>query len=45
MCLKELKKIRIGHDGKGSGSAWYLNKVVIKDPEDNTKVFEFPCER
>ncbi|KAK3743623.1 hypothetical protein QZH41_017697 [Actinostola sp. cb2023] len=43
--LEQLKKIRIGHNGTGTGSAWYLNKVVISDPEENTKVYEFPCER
>lgn len=26
-----LKKIRIGHDGKGVGAGWYLDKVIIQD--------------
>ena len=43
--LKELEKIRIGHDGKGSADGWYLGKVVIKDPRDNLKEFIFPCDR
>ncbi|XP_064633987.1 lipoxygenase homology domain-containing protein 1-like isoform X3 [Lineus longissimus] len=29
--LKQLKKIRIGHDGKNPGAGWYLNKVVIQE--------------
>lgn len=45
MDLKDLEKIRIGHDGKGPGAGWFLDKVVIKDPNDPLKEFNFPCER
>ena len=45
MTLKNLEKIRIGHDGKGPGAGWFLDKVVIKDPNDPLKEFNFPCER
>lgn len=40
----ELQKIRIGHDNKGMGGAWFLDKVVIKksNAED---VWEFGCNR
>lgn len=31
--LKKIKKIEIGHDGKGYGGGWYLEKVVIKHPD------------
>ncbi|KFP76822.1 Lipoxygenase homology domain-containing protein 1, partial [Acanthisitta chloris] len=30
--LGHLYKIVIGHNGLGSGSGWFLDKVVIKDP-------------
>ena len=43
--LKDLERIRIGHDGKGPGAGWFLDKVVIKDPRDPLKEFNFPCER
>ena len=43
--LKDLEKIRIGHDGKGPGAGWFLDKVVVKDPRDPLKEFNFPCER
>ncbi|CAB4019689.1 lipoxygenase homology domain-containing 1-like, partial [Paramuricea clavata] len=43
--LKDLEKIRIGHDGKGPGAGWFLDKVVIKDPSDSLKEYNFPCER
>lgn len=26
----ELEKIRIGHDNKGVGSAWYLDRVTVR---------------
>ena len=37
--------IRVGHDGKGPGAGWFLDKVVIKDPTDPLKEYIFPCER
>ena len=43
--LGDLKMIRIGHDCAGSNDAWYLEKVIIKDPEDVEKQFTFLCER
>ena len=41
--LKNLDKVRVGHDSTGPGSGWFLDKVVIKDPEDSTKEHVFPC--
>lgn len=43
--LQSLKKIRIGHDGSGPGAGWFLDKVVITDPTDPGKEYNFPCER
>ena len=43
--LKGLQKVRVGHDSSGPGAGWFLDKVVIKDPEDNTKEYVFPCNR
>lgn len=43
--LKVLQKVRVGHDSSGAGAGWFLDKVVIKDPEDNTKEYVFPCNR
>ena len=45
-----LKKIRIGHDGKGVGAGWYLEKVIIQDLTVNTqnakaKLWYFPAYR
>ena len=43
--LKALEKVRVGHDSSGPGSGWFLDKVVVKDPEDSTKEYVFPCSR
>jgi hypothetical protein len=40
--LGEIKKIRIGHDNKGVGASWFLDKVVIED-EKNNKQWYFLC--
>ncbi|XP_065836583.1 lipoxygenase homology domain-containing protein 1-like [Oscarella lobularis] len=43
---KELTKIRIGHDGKGIGSGWFLTKVVVtRREDDDDSSWTFPCSR
>jgi len=42
--LGELTKVRIGHDGKGPGSGWHLDKVVV-DAQLLGKTWTFPCGR
>lgn len=37
-------KIRIGHDNKGWGAAWHLDKVILKN-KTTKEAFEFPCGR
>jgi len=41
--LGEISKIRIGHDGKGIGASWFLDKAVVTLP-DGTQYF-FLCGR
>uniref|UniRef100_A0A6B2KZF9 PLAT domain-containing protein n=1 Tax=Arcella intermedia TaxID=1963864 RepID=A0A6B2KZF9_9EUKA len=41
--LGSLKKIRIGHDGKGIGAGWFLDKVEIES--STGKKYNFPCSR
>ena len=43
--LTNLDKVRVGHDSTGPGSGWFLDRIVVKDPEDNTKEYVFPCNR
>lgn len=42
--LGDLNKIRIGHDGTGWGSAWFLDKVYITNPI-SSKEWVFLCGR
>ncbi len=37
--LGELKKVIVGHDGKGVGSGWLLEKVVIQPSLEAEFVF------
>ena len=43
--LGDLKMIRIGHDEAGLGDAWFLDKVLIKNPEQTDQNFTFLCGR
>ncbi|XP_029447144.1 lipoxygenase homology domain-containing protein 1 [Rhinatrema bivittatum] len=44
--LGQLKKVIIGHDGRGPGNGWFLDKVIIKYKEDgDDKEIVFPCNR
>lgn len=42
--IGELKRIRIGHNNKGVGAGWFLNKVIVDDLEKG-KVSEFLADR
>ncbi|CAF4048737.1 unnamed protein product, partial [Rotaria sordida] len=42
--LGKLKKIKIRHDDSNTGSAWYLDRVEITDPETNQK-YHFVCQK
>lgn len=43
--LKELEKIRIGHDNTGTGPGWFLDKVVVKNIDQPKGQTEFVCGR
>jgi PLAT/LH2 domain len=34
----EIEKLRIGHDGKGFGAGWHLDKVEVRRLKDTGKV-------
>ncbi|XP_078580092.1 lipoxygenase homology domain-containing protein 1-like isoform X2 [Branchiostoma floridae x Branchiostoma japonicum] len=42
--LGPMRKIRIGHDNKGSSAGWFLDKVIVDDVQ-LSRVYEFPCNR
>ncbi|KAM6219878.1 lipoxygenase homology domain-containing protein 1 isoform 3-T3 [Rhynchocyon petersi] len=44
--LRKVRRVRIRHDGKGAGSGWYLERVLVREegqPESDN--MEFPCLR
>ncbi|KAJ6662996.1 hypothetical protein lerEdw1_010817, partial [Lerista edwardsae] len=44
--LKQVRRVRIGHDGKGGSSGWYLGKVIVReDGQPESEAVEFPCYR
>jgi hypothetical protein len=34
----EIEKLRIGHDGKGFGAGWHLDRVEVRRLKDSGKV-------
>lgn len=42
--LGEIKHVTIGHDGRGIGSGWFLDKVFVTH-ENTGKRWVFPCNR
>ncbi|KAG5195720.1 hypothetical protein JEQ12_012015 [Ovis aries] len=44
--MRKVRRVRIRHDGKGSGSGWFLERVLVREegqPESDN--VEFPCFR
>ncbi|XP_060232876.1 lipoxygenase homology domain-containing protein 1 isoform X1 [Meriones unguiculatus] len=44
--LRKVRRVRVRHDGKGSSSGWYLDRVLVREegqPESDN--VEFPCLR
>ena len=37
-------KVIVGHDGRGRGAGWFVDKVIIRETT-NDQQFYFPCER
>ena len=37
--LGKLVKIQIGHDNRGIGASWFLDKVIITDTSDNQSAY------
>ena len=42
--LGELTRLRVGHDGSGFGSGWFLDNIVVKE-EKSGKEWVFNCGR
>jgi hypothetical protein len=43
--LGQLTKVKVTHDGSGSGSGWLLDKIVVKEKEDSNSQYVFECGR
>ncbi|XP_030851144.1 lipoxygenase homology domain-containing protein 1 isoform X2 [Strongylocentrotus purpuratus] len=43
--LRQMKRIRIGHDGSGAGAGWFLDKVVVTEEGKSKSEMVFPCQR
>uniref|UniRef100_A0A667Z1M9 Lipoxygenase homology PLAT domains 1 n=1 Tax=Myripristis murdjan TaxID=586833 RepID=A0A667Z1M9_9TELE len=44
--LGQVRRVRVGHDGRGGGCGWYLDKVLIREEgQPETMAIEFPCDR
>lgn len=44
MDIGKIKKLLIGHDGKGVGAGWYLDSVILDVPSHGQQV-KFACNR
>ncbi|XP_059398613.1 lipoxygenase homology domain-containing protein 1 [Carassius carassius] len=44
--LGQIRRVRIGHDGRGGGCGWFLDKVMIREEgQPEASSIEFPCYR
>uniref|UniRef100_A0AAQ5YJ88 PLAT domain-containing protein n=1 Tax=Amphiprion ocellaris TaxID=80972 RepID=A0AAQ5YJ88_AMPOC len=44
--LGQVRKVRVGHDGRGGGCGWFLDKVMVREEgQPESAATEFPCFR
>ncbi|XP_058493118.1 lipoxygenase homology domain-containing protein 1 [Solea solea] len=44
--IGRVRRVRIGHDGKGGGCGWFLDKVIVREEgQAEFQAVEFPCNR
>ncbi|CAN9504554.1 unnamed protein product [Ophioblennius macclurei] len=44
--LGQVRRVRVGHDGRGGGCGWFLDKVMVREEsQPSTAAVEFPCFR
>ncbi|KAL7853335.1 hypothetical protein AOLI_G00201790 [Acnodon oligacanthus] len=44
--LGTIRRVRIGHDGRGGGCGWFLDKVMVREEgQPEASSVEFPCYR
>lgn len=46
VCLGRVCRVRVGHDGRGGGCGWFLDKVTVREEgQPESSAIEFPCFR
>uniref|UniRef100_A0A8D3DQI5 Lipoxygenase homology PLAT domains 1 n=1 Tax=Scophthalmus maximus TaxID=52904 RepID=A0A8D3DQI5_SCOMX len=46
VALGQVRRVRVGHDGRGGGCGWFLDKVLVREEgQPETMAIEFPCFR
>ncbi|XP_032395727.1 lipoxygenase homology domain-containing protein 1 isoform X1 [Etheostoma spectabile] len=44
--LGQVRRVRVGHDGRGGGCGWFLDKVMVREEgQPESLAIEFPCFR
>ncbi|XP_054613031.1 lipoxygenase homology domain-containing protein 1-like isoform X2 [Dunckerocampus dactyliophorus] len=44
--LGHVRRVRVGHDGRGGGCGWFLDKVMVREEgQPESLAIEFPCYR
>lgn len=44
--IGQVRRVRIGHDGRGGGCGWFLDKVQVREEgQAESQAVEFPCNR
>lgn len=46
VAIGQVRRVRIGHNGKGGGCGWFLDKVIVREEgQAEAHAVEFPCNR
>lgn len=46
VAIGHVHRVRIGHNGKGGGCGWFLDKVIVREEgQAEAHAVEFPCNR
>ncbi|XP_058639789.1 lipoxygenase homology domain-containing protein 1 isoform X2 [Onychostoma macrolepis] len=44
--IGQVRRVRIGHDGRGGGCGWFVDKVIVREEgQAESQAVEFPCNR
>ncbi|KAM4615981.1 lipoxygenase homology domain-containing protein 1 [Polymixia lowei] len=46
VAIGQVRRVRIGHDGRGGGCGWFLDKVIVREEgQAEASAVQFPCNR